>query len=109
MLNHRLNSTVTYWAKGTPDGYGGFTYASPVALNGRWEERIQLFVNQAGNQQQSKAMVFLEDDVEIGGFLYLGTSTDSAPSAVGNLAYEILGFSKIPSIDGSDYERRAYL
>ena len=67
MLENRLTSTVTYWAKGSPDGYGGYVYTAPEELPARWEAHTKLIVNAAGNQRQTRMQVFLSQDVEIGG------------------------------------------
>lgn len=53
-------------------------------------------------------VVYLGQDVEIGGYLFLGTSSDPDPTDIDG-AYLIREFRKIPTEDGNDFERRAVL
>lgn len=99
---------ITYWGAPTPNGEGGETFASPIALLGRWEDRNDEFTTPTGEQAVSRAVAFLKQDVQVGGYLYLGTSAVSDPTQVSN-AQEIRAFVKTPSIRHNWYERRALL
>lgn len=100
--------TATYWGSPTPDGSGGHTYASPVALTVRWEQRAMEERSPENQVFVSLAVVYVQEDVDIGGYLYLGTSVASDPTSVSD-AFEIKQFRKIPNLRGTQYERRAIL
>jgi len=100
--------TATYWALAGNDGYGGMTFSTPVAVTVFWQDVNQKYMNESGEEKVSKSKVFLEQDVTVGSYLYLGTSAASSPYDVSG-AYEIKSFSKVPSLDASEFERKALL
>jgi len=97
---------ITYWGAPTPDGEGGETFAAPVPLKGRWEDRNDEFTTPTGESAVSRATVFLQQDVVVGGYLMLGTSAAPIPANEAN-AQEIRAFIKVPAIRHNWYERRA--
>ncbi len=103
-----LRQTATYWAPTTKSAYGFQAFAAPVQLSCRWEDEQEQFTDRAGNNVVSDALVHLETDVEEGGYLYLGTSTETDPTTVGG-AYQIKRCMKSPDIKGVNYVRIAYL
>lgn len=112
-ITKNLLQTVVFWGTPSADGYGGFTYADPVELNARWEDRQELFINAQGREELSRAIVYVDADVEAGGYLYLGELDDfdsSAPVPTENAsAYMIKAFQKIPNLRATDYQRKVWL
>ncbi len=100
--------TATYWGAPVNDGYGGHTFAAPVALQVRWEEKAEEFVSTQGEPIFSQASVWTDIDTEIGGYLYLGSSVAADPTSVDN-AYPIKRFAKTPDLRNIEYERRSWL
>lgn len=104
-----------YWGNPSPSGWGGAEFDDPVELSVRWEDRREMFIDMSGNEVASSAVVFLGQDVEIGGYLYLGElsdldSTVIAPAGVTTgRVYEIRGFAKSPTVSGKKYVRKAWL
>ena len=113
-LTENLNQTVVYWGSPTPDGYGGFTFASPIELFARWEDKTELFINNTGQESKSLAVVFVSQDVEIAGWLFLGEISD-IDSGLSDMPYkidgarQIRGFKKIPNLDITEFERKVWL
>jgi len=107
-LTRNLRQAATYWSPGTPDGFGGTSYGSPTPMKVRWEERGELFLDSAGQESVSHSIVYTRIDVEIGGYLFLGSSTATDPTGVSG-ALEIRMFRKIPSLRALKFERRATL
>lgn len=99
---------ATYWGNPISDAYGSITFDSPISISVRWEEKAELFTDQSGNKILSNAIVFVSQDLSVGGYLYLGTSSELSPSSVKE-SFRIRGFSKIPTVKGTDYLRIAYL
>lgn len=108
IFTKNLKQSGTYWGSPVEDGYGGFTFATPVAINCRWELKQELFIDGKGKEKVSAAIVYLEQDIDLGGYLYLGTSAESNPKDVEG-SYTIKSFSKIPDIKGTSFTRKVWL
>jgi len=114
VLTDKLRQTAVYWGNPQSDGAGGRTFDDPVEISIRWEERQELFIDANGQESTSKAVVYLGEDVNIGGYLYLGDFNDLSsaeegdPLTVGG-ACEIRSFQKLPSIKADRFLRKAWL
>lgn len=108
LFRRTLRQDVTYWAPGAPDQTGGVSYAAPVNIKGRWEERAELFIDANGNEVRSSAVVYLAVDVVLEGYLLLGISTATTPVGVPG-SFAIRSFRKIPDIRARNFERKAML
>jgi len=113
-FTHSLKQTAVYWGTPVSDGVGGRTFADPVELDVRWEERHELFIDPQGQEKQSSAVVFIGQDVVVGGYLFLGDLDDLSSAEEGDAlnvsgAYEIRQFGKIPDSKGTSFLRRAWL
>lgn len=75
----RLTQTATYWAPTTPDGSGGFSYASPVQILVRWQDEVDNFQDADGEEFISAAIVYSSGPLVHNGWLYLGTSAEANP------------------------------
>jgi hypothetical protein len=100
-----LKQQATYWAQSTPDGFGGKSFASPMLIRCRWEDKSELFVDSQGNEVKSTSIVMVDRDLAIGGYLALGESENAIPTG----SHEIRGFDKIPDVGGKKFVRKAYL
>jgi hypothetical protein len=114
LITSALNQTAVYWADPTPDGYGGETFAVPVEIAVRWEQAQVLFVDPTGNQVLSEAVVYVDAELDLGGYLYLGTLDDlasgeeSEPADIPT-AREIRGVEAVPDLAGATFVRRVFL
>lgn len=106
-----LKQTAVYWGAPIPDGYGGYTYASPVEIKVRWSDKQEKFINQNMEEVLSKSVVMLDQDVVIGGQLALTdlVSLSSSQTPEDNDAYEIKAFSKTPDIRATKFVRKIWL
>ena len=68
--------TAVYWGSPVADGYGGYTYATPVEIPCRWEDTIETIINKQGKETTSNATLMVTQDIHEEGFLYLGKLTD---------------------------------
>jgi len=107
-FSNLLNQTITYWAPSSYDKFGVGTYDDPVTVIGRWEDKQELFIDVNGKEVRSSSIVYLEDDVETGGYLYLGESTETTPIDETG-AREIRGYAKTPSLDAVYFLRKIWL
>lgn len=103
-----LTQTVTYWAPGALNSEGGRAYTTPVQIDGRWAEKVELFTDARGQEKRSLAIVHVEQNVAVDGYLYLGTSAGSDPTVIAG-AYPIKRFDKIPGLEAEVFVRKAYL
>lgn len=104
-----LVEKITYWERGLPNGFGGWAWASPAKLKGRWQDDNELFIDTQGQQALSRARVYLKSDVIIGGYLFNGESIAVDPTTVSG-AFEIKQYRNSPPLGGSGMtERRALL
>lgn len=109
----KLNQKCCYWAAPVADGYGKFTYAAVVEIDCRWNNKAMRYINKEGEQKVTTAVVIVNQDLVLGGFLWLGAEADlpsphTDPTTVSG-AYAIGFFSKVVSLDGIDVVRKAYL
>jgi hypothetical protein len=108
--------TAVYWGNPVSDGYGGKTFDAAVEIKCRWEEKLELFTSSNGEQLVSRAVILLTQDVDDGGFLYLGeldtlvSPIDVTKPKTITGAWEIKRFDKIPMIKSTTvFVRKAYL
>ncbi len=101
---------VTHWVA-TPNGFGGYTFALPTILDGRWEFKSEKFLSDDGKETISKAIVYLSADVLTEDYLMLGETSEADPTNLtdGKLAYQVGGFDKTPDLRSLSFCRKAYL
>lgn len=100
--------TATYWGPPTPDVYSEGTYPAPVQISCRWEDRADLFVDRDGQERQSAAVVYPDQELSTDGWLVLGTSAESDPHDAEG-AFQIKATRNIPSLDNTLYELKVWL
>ncbi len=100
--------TITYWAGSGFGNDGSTSFAAPSSIKGRWEDRSEKFMSSLQSEEISTAVVFLDQDVSPGDYLYLGTSTQTNPLLLSD-AHKVEGFSKIPDLRAVRWERKAWL
>jgi len=111
--------TAVYWGTPVKDGQGGFTYDAPAEIDCRWEKRTEVVSSLGGGRKGtefvSKALVWVMQDVDEQGYLYLGGLDDLSSTLEENpeevdKAYRIERFDKIPAVrHGTEFIRKAYL
>jgi len=108
-----LKNTAVYWAPENEfDEYGAPIPQAPVEIACRWEEELKEVIDLNGTTRISKAQVYVDRDVEIGGILMLGELsdiTDATNPKENSGAWEILMFQKMPNIKATGYLRLAFL
>ena len=74
-----LRQKAVWWplasASGTQqlDAYGQFVYGDPIEIDCRWEDTAEDFIASDGTTRVSSAVVFVDRDLTVGGFIFLGT------------------------------------
>lgn len=115
VLREALKQTAVYWAPAAIDGYGSQTYGTAAEISVRWADKTQLVVNSQGQDEVSSAAVMVGQDVELEGYLYLGTEADldsdhTDPTQIA-AAKKIIRFEKTPTLTKRpvEYARMAYV
>lgn len=99
---------ITYWGNPRPNGSGGTVFDAPVSIQARWQERREELHDGKGHLFVSKAQVFVDVDLDVGGYLYNGVSSMTDPTVLQG-AYIIRDFVKTPNLGRTKHERRALL
>jgi hypothetical protein len=81
LLRRACKQTAVYWANPQDDGYGNKTFDDPVEIKCRWEDIRQVLGTVGENTTTGydiipRAIVYLTQDVDEEGLLYLGTLDD---------------------------------
>jgi hypothetical protein len=103
----KFPQTATYWAPGTVNIDGEQSPGAPVQLNVRWEDNAERKIIPSGEEVFFKSKVYSEVDLEVNGYLYLGTTADTNPRNVN--AELIRVFDKVPNLTGTKYVRKSML
>ena len=102
------NQKATYWANPVQGGFGGITFDAPIVLNVRWEDRTERFTDMAGQEQISRAVVYTDRDLDLGGYLVLDESVATDPTQVEGALY-VQRSDEIPDLRGLNIEYRSFL
>jgi len=107
--------TAVYWGTPVEDGYGGKTFADPVEIDCRWEDTLEVISDADGNEIISKSAIYVTQDVDEQGYLYLGTLDDldsgeeADPTTVEG-AHIIKRFDKVPALrTTNEFLRKVYM
>ncbi len=109
-----LKQTAVYWPTPTADGYGKLSFGAAIEIDCRWVDKSELFLDAEGKESLSRAVVHVDQDVEIEGYLYLGELTDlsvaeKADPQLEVNAFPIRQYKKTPGIKAAEFVRKAWL
>lgn len=114
-LTHRRTrpQTLVYWPlqEQTFDAYGKPQLTAPIEIKGRWEDRAEEFIDSRDTCRTSRAVVYPDRDLEVGGKLMLGriSELDEEHTPIPNRAWEILAVEKSSTLRGRRQFRKALL
>ncbi len=114
IITKMLKQVAVYWQLSSLefDNYGQPIPTSPVEIKVRWEDVGEQFLDEKGTMQLSRAKVFVDRDVEVGGVLMLGgleSYTDEDNPKENENAWEIRRFEKLPTLSAKQFLRTVYL
>jgi len=119
IINRMRKQKAVYWPLASEetggqavDDYGQIRYGQAVEIDCRWDDEMVEVLDPQGNVFVSRAKVYVDRDVSIGGVLMLGTLASVVylddPKA-NNGAYEIRAFLKNPNFKATEFLRTAVL
>lgn len=86
-----LHQRAIYWHPNGNDAFGNQTFAAPIVIAVRFEIKNELIINELGEEEQSMAMVCLDDlkdgtDYEVlcEGFIYLLQAGENSATIITN-------------------------
>jgi len=123
MITRNCKQTCVYWGSPSDTGYGNKVFADARELMCRWEDKSQLIRMDDGNEISSRAIVYVLEDVDVEGMMWLGTLDDlyseydlessattiDDPKSIDN-AYIIKKFEKSPVLGSTtEFIRKVWL
>lgn len=113
IITRMCHQTAVYWGSPVPDGYGQCTFAAAIEIDCRWEDKQELFIDSNSKEVLSQAVVYVDRDVDLNGYLYLGKESDldsnhTNPQIIDG-AREIRQFAKLPNLRVTEYLRQVWL
>ncbi len=109
MMSRRLKETITHWANAGSDGYGGYTWDTPVTMKARWQLTTILFKTPDGEERVSKAVVYVASDVVVGDYLAEGDQTATSDPTTLDDTWEIKQFNRNTNLRTIDTIRKAFM
>jgi hypothetical protein len=107
--------TAVYWGSPTPAADGSNTFGTPEEIKCFWLNESGVTVEKDGKEVSVVATVYVSQDLDEQGMLYLGTLSElttaqkTDPRRV-SCAYEITRFRKDPSLYlNGKFSRRAFI
>lgn len=101
-----------YWAPGTSDGSGGFTYSAPTLIQCWWYQGFRRAITAEGDEFVSSEQFFASDKMELGGWL-LGTAdpSETTPDNDPRLAraHAVKSLTHASGFCGTDHVYAAYV
>lgn len=76
ILDRLLNQKCVYWPKNFYNEHGDYTPGTAVELDCKWQSSDGRTVNREGTTYTLSAQVFLKEEVELDGWLWLGELVD---------------------------------
>ena len=95
--------TAVYWGSPTPRANGSNSYGTPIEIKCFWKDTSQLIADRDMKEVSIKATVYVFQDLDEQGMLFLGTLSDLTTAQKADprkvtRAYEISRFVKTPSL-----------
>lgn len=108
--SRNLGQVITYWAPtGARTAYATQVMTAPIKIAGRWMLDSIAVTKPDGTQIVSKAVVYVSQDVAVGGYLAEGDQTGTASPYDSVVAMEIQQFSAHPDLRFMGTNRKAFL
>jgi hypothetical protein len=114
IITKMRKQTAIYWPPSLSkfDAYGQPLSDPPVEISCRWEDVQEEILDPQGTSVVSKAKVYVDRDVELGGVLMLGELseiTDPSNPKANEGAWEIIKFERMPTLKATEFLRTVYL
>ena len=111
LIKRMRKQSAVWWAETGTDHYGERTFAAPVQIKCRWEDRVGEYMNAKGETSMSKATVYVDREMNLGDYLKRGDLDSNTPGnpATDPLAMPIQAFDRIPDLKNREVLLTAHL
>jgi len=110
IISKMRKQKAVYWSPSGYDGFGQPTMGTAVQITCRWEDVHEQFLDNDGQEQTSSAKVYVSQDVELGGYLWLGDiSGKPSDPKTDNSSWEIRKFENLPNLKATEFLKTAML
>lgn len=115
IITRMRKQKAIYWAMSGKDEFNVQTFADPVEIACRWEDKQQVLVGPDGEEFSSSSMIYVDRDMFAGDYLKLGELEEDSSSAGDDsplhddLAFRVRLFSKVPNFKATEFLRISYI
>ncbi len=104
LIKRMRRQHAVWWAVGIPDEFGVKSFAEPIEIKCRWENRVGEFVDARGFTMASMATVYVDRVMKVGDKLKEGVlDSDTLENPLEDKkAFEIQGFETIPNLKAKE-------
>lgn len=95
IYSRNMTQPATYFPPAGQNGFGDLAYGAAQSVMVRWQDKAELFRDTEAREVMSSAVVYVDQDCEIGGKIGLGSATVTE-------AREIRQLGRTPSLKGDD-------
>lgn len=104
-----MDQTATYWAPGALSETGRPAASAPVAINCRWQNKVELVRDPSGREVVSNSIVYPDQELSPEGWLSLGDDTSSLDPQTVSGARQIIASGSSPDLDSDDVLYKVWL
>lgn len=111
IITRMRKQTAVWWQRTGRDVTGDPSFADPVEIDCRWDDKQELFVDVNGDEKISRATVYVDRDMSPGDWLKLGELESSTPDDPRDTtgAWEMRDWNKMPNLRATEYLRFTHL
>ncbi len=109
IASRHLKEDITHWPVTGSNGYGGFTFGTPVKLKARWEDKSVLFRTLENEEEVSNAIVYLAVDIDVGDYFGRGDLTATADPTTLDNAFRSRNFHRSTDLRALQALRKVFL
>ena len=107
--SRNFRDDVTHWPLTGSDSYGGFTFGTPIKIIARYQDSAVLFRSADGEEEVSKAIVYLGVPINVGDYIARGDLTVNAnPTTIGD-TYRVRQIGRSTDLRAAEELYKAYL
>ncbi len=107
----RLQAAVWWSRSQVPDESGTFSFAAPVQIECRWEDKLMEVLDAQGQKTLSSSTVYVDREMGVGDKLKFGSiDSETMDDPVEDReAFSIIRFEKLPDFSAEETLLTAYL
>jgi len=97
---------LVYWEKIADDQYGKPTFAQPIEVNVRWEDKEQEVISPDGRKIWSKAYILLIQPLLVGSWVWLGSINQNPLHPTDAWLTQLPTYPNLPTVNQGGREVR---